>query len=130
MEDPLFVLIVVEHLDIDSEGVIEVNIMSWSHIEEIGEDMDDLGKDIWLRRVDAHAVSLDNNVALDCDLGLRCIRWSRRSFRASGTSGASGSGGLLSRASSGRRVVCRLSRGIGSRGHSMTISLLSLVDDE
>lgn len=126
MEDSLFVLVIVKHLDVDSEGVIEVVIMARSGIEELGEYTDDLGEDIRLQSVDACAVSLDNSVAPDHDLSLGSICGSRRSLRANGVVGVSGSGGLLSRASSGRRSVGWLSACIGIRGHSQTSSRLSL----
>ncbi len=73
MEDALFVLVVVEHLDVDSEGVIKVIVVSWPSIEESSEDSDDLDEDVGLRRVDACAESLDNSIALDRDLSLGSI---------------------------------------------------------
>ncbi len=118
VEDSLLVLIIVEHLNIDSEGIIEVIVVSRSSVEEVGEHSDDLGEDIRLRRVDARAVSLDNSVALERDLSLGSIGRSRRSRRATGASVTSSGGGLLSQASSGRRVVGGLSGCIGTSGHS------------
>ncbi len=43
VEDPLLVLIIVKHFNIDTEGIVEINVMSWSGVKEIGEDSDDLG---------------------------------------------------------------------------------------
>ncbi len=118
MEDSLLVLIIVEHLDIDSEGIIEVVVVPRSSVEEVGEHSDDLGEDIQLRRVDAHAVSLDNSITSERDLSLGSIGQSRQSRRAIGVSVTFSGGGLLSRASSGRRVVGGLSGCIGTSGHS------------
>ncbi len=82
MEDSLFVFVIVEHLDIDSQGIVEVVVVSWSSIEELSKQSDNLGEDIRLRRVDARTESLDNSFTLDCDLGLGCVRRSRRSLLA------------------------------------------------
>ncbi len=48
MEDVLFILVVVEHFNVDSKGIVEVIVMSGSDAEEFCENADNLGEDIQL----------------------------------------------------------------------------------
>lgn len=121
----LLSLAVVEHFNIDTEGITEVSVISGVSAEEIGEDAHDLGENIWLRSVFTLPESLDKSVTLDGDLSLGHIRSSRGRFTTMGRSSLLWSlGRRLSRWPRALRVVKGTGGAIRARCHIRDVETL------